>query len=299
MRKKLILKGACVAACVSLLLTFNYVLFHVFVGYRVHLVPVFLAARDIMPREKIKAEDLIEVKIPEAYVLDHACTKKTEIIGRYTDIQGKIPAGSPFYRSMLKSEEEMYDQPVTQLKEGQTVYTLETSMTKLGTVLAGMRVDVHVTIAGRNEPVRSGAILNHVRVISVRDHKGAEINDENSSGVPYMVLLAVNRDDLDLLAKAEAAGEIRLFPAGRAYDSEAEAVRCDNEITAYILQEDDGEEVFNPSEAVMIPEIVSEDAPDDSRTDPEMTDIPIDPEQPAEEYPEVTGEEETMTEAGE
>ena len=82
------------------------------------LTKTYIAARDIPPRTRISEEDLIEAEIAGDYLLDQAVCDKDQIIGKYTEIQGMIPAGSVFYRSMLKDLKDLPDYPTAQLRKG-------------------------------------------------------------------------------------------------------------------------------------------------------------------------------------
>lgn len=197
-----------------------------------------IAAKDIPPRSKIKEEDILEIEVPQAYLQDHTFNEKAEIVGKYTDIQGKIPAGSVFFEGMLKEEKDLPDNPTAQLKEGQSAYTLETDLARLGgAVVPGQRIDIYVTLTRRDGSPVSGCLVENARVIAVKDHKGLDLDDPQSTGTPYLAILAVNRGDLPYLSAAETAGEVRLFSSGRSYDSTLEAVMAkDNAVVEYLEQ---------------------------------------------------------------
>lgn len=222
-------------ACIALFLLLNYVLFQLYVEHSLALQTTYIAACDIPPRTKIKEEDLLEVRIPYGYVMDHACTKKEEIVGMYTEIQGMIPAGSPFYRSMLYREKDLPDRAVMQLRSGQTSYAMNTDVSKLGSIVSGMRADIHVTVERRGEKPLTGCLFRNVRVLSVKDHKGLELGDEGSTGIPYLIEVAVSSGDIPLLTLAESTGEIRMFPTSDSYrtDTEAELIQ-DSELSMYL-----------------------------------------------------------------
>ena len=222
MKKAIIIKSG----LILIISTVFLLLFSAAVNLRaeqmLNLQKTCIAARDIPPRTKIREEDLLEEAIPGAYLLDNTVNKKEEIIGKYTDIQGKIPAGSVFFRDMLKAEEDLPDNPTAQLREGQSAYTLETDLARLGgTVLPGQKVDIYASMTDRDGSPVSGCLIENVRVIAVKDHKGLDLEDPQSSGTPYLTILAVMQKDLPYLSAAETAGSIRLIASGRTYDSDA------------------------------------------------------------------------------
>ena len=233
--KQVFLKVLLVFACVAAILAMNYLLFQMYTAKSLSLQKTYIAARDIPPRTCIEEKDLIEVSIPENYLLDHAYTSKKDIIGRYTEIQGMIPAGSPFYRSMLYDEKDLPDRAAVQLREGQTSFAMNTDVSGLGSITAGMRADLYVTVERRGEAPLSGCLLHNVRILSVKDHKGLEISDPQSSGIPYLVEAAVANEDIQLLTLAQTAGEIRMFPTSQSYRTDIEAELDEgSQITQYL-----------------------------------------------------------------
>ena len=230
MKKELILKSALIAVISAVLLLLFAASVNLRAEQKLNLRLTWIAARDIPPRTKIAEEDLLETEIPGAYLMDQTFTEKEDIIGKYTDIQGMIPAGSPFFREMLKEEKDLPDNPTAQLREGQSAYTLETDLAKLGgTILPGQKVDIYASMTDRDGSPVSGCLIENARVIAVKDHKGLDLDDPESTGTPYLTVLAVMRKDLPYLSAAETAGSVRLIASGQTYDSDVkEAVLNEN-----------------------------------------------------------------------
>jgi Flp pilus assembly protein CpaB len=213
----------------------SYILSRIYASHLTGLQTTYIAAADIPPRTCISEADLVEVEIPGKYIIPYALNEKEKIIGRYTDIQGMIPAGSPFYESMVKDEEDLPDHPVLQLKKGQTAFTMETDMAKLGSIIAGQRVDIHVSIAERDQAPVSGVLVENARVIAIRDHKGLDVNDPEGTGIPYFTEVAVDRKDLEWLTLAQSFGELRLFTSDDPYDTSQEGKLAeDSPVLAYL-----------------------------------------------------------------
>ena len=62
-----------------------------------------------------------------------------------------------------------------------------------------------------------------MRLLAVKDHKGLDLTDENSTGIPYLAVLAVSQKDVELLSLAEKTGEIRMFSTDNTYSTAREA----------------------------------------------------------------------------
>lgn len=235
MKKMILLKLlACIAAS-GLILGLNYILFHICLKEKLNLVTTYVAAEDIPPRTKITEKDLVEVQIARDYLMENTYLSKGDILGKYTEIQGMIPAGSVFYKHMLYAEKDLPDNPQLQLKEGETAYGVQVDVASIGSLIEGERVDVHCTIEKRDSSPVTGVLIQNVRVISIRDHQGLSLQDVKSSGVPYLMELAVARDYLDLLALAESSGQLKFYPASHPYETDQPASLIeDSDITRYL-----------------------------------------------------------------
>lgn len=235
MKKMIFLKiTACIAAS-ALLLGLNYILFHLCMKTKLNLVTTYVASQDIPPRKKITENDLTEIEIAKDYLMENTYLKKEDIIGKYTEIQGMIPAGSVFYKHMLYEEKNLPDHAELQLKEGESSYGVQVDVASLGSIVEGEHVDIHVGIERREGTPITGTLIQNARVISIKDHQGLSLQDAKSNGVPYLMELAVQREDLDLLNLAESTGQLKFFPSSDPYTTSQEASLVnDSDMTRYL-----------------------------------------------------------------
>ena len=212
--------------------------FHVQLNAQVQLVEIYVAAKDIMPRTRISENDLVEIHVPSAYLQDYTYTTKEDILGKYTEIQGMIPAGSPFYKSMLFNEEDLPDYPFTELRKGQAAYSMNVDLATLGGLLKkGQRVDIHYAFISKDDVPVTGCLIQNARIISIQDHRGMEIENKDSSGTPYLAILAVNEEDISLLTLADSLGQVKLITSSSTYDANEEAKLVkDSLVFQYLLQ---------------------------------------------------------------
>ncbi len=202
----------------------------------------YVAVRDIPPRTRVEMSDLAEIQVPQAYLAAGTVNDPGQIVGKYTEIQGMIPAGSPFYQCMLYEESELPDYPASQLKQGQAACTLETDLLGAGGMIAGQRADLYLTIEPRDASPVTGCLFENVRIISIRDHQGMEISDERSTGIPYLAVLAVSQKDVEVLSVADKVGSIRMIASSASYDSSKEALfAADDTLKSYLRTRSDSE----------------------------------------------------------
>ena len=212
----------------------NVVAFRYYLAKTINLKTTYIAKHNIPPRTQIKTEDLTMIQIPEKYMQAYTWNEKADIIGKYTSIQGMIPKGSMFYKDMLYNEKEVRDLAITKLQEGMTIFTLETNVSSLGSIEEGMYADIHVSISQKKEIPITGILIRHAEVISIKDHKGLSLKDEQSTKVPYFIELGINQNDIDYLSLASLLGEIRLFPSADSYKPDKSTLEQDSKVTEYL-----------------------------------------------------------------
>ena len=212
----------------------NILVFRYFLAKTINLKTTYIAKRDISPRSQIQTEDLTMIQVPEKYMQSYTWNEKADIVGKYTSIQGMIPKGSLFYKDMLYSEKEVRDLAITKLQEGMTIFTLETNVSALGSIEEGMYADIHVSISQKKDIPITGILIRHAEVISIKDHKGLSLKDEQSSKVPYFIELGINQSDIDYLSLASSLGEVRLFPSKNSYQPDKSTLELDSKVTEYL-----------------------------------------------------------------
>ena len=212
----------------------NVIAFRYYLAKTINLKTTYIAKHNIPPRTQIKTEDLTMIQIPEKYMQAYTWNEKADIIGKYTSIQGMIPKGSMFYKDMLYNEKEVRDLAITKLQEGMTIFTLKTNVSSLGSIEEGMYADIHVSISQKKEIPITGILIRHAEVISIKDHKGLSLKDEQSTKVPYFIELGINQTDIDYLSLASSLGEIRLFPSADSYKPDKSTLEQDSKVTEYI-----------------------------------------------------------------
>ena len=64
-----------------------------------------------------------------------------------------------------------------------------------------------------------------------------EIENKDSSGTPYLAILAVNEEDISLLTLADSLGQVKLITSSSTYDTNEEAKLVkDSLVFQYLLQ---------------------------------------------------------------
>lgn len=197
---------------IVLIILVNICLFKVILDKTIDLVEVPISKEEIKPRTQITSNMIEFIEVPSIYVSDDVLILKEDILDKYTEIEGIIPKGSLFYKTMLYEEAELPDYPALKLKENQNVFTLSTDLLKSSgnSFVSNQSVDLHVTIEKKKENPVTDLLLSSVRVLNVIDRKGNDMKDSESN-IPYLINLAVDNEYIGLLKMASEVGVIDLY----------------------------------------------------------------------------------------
>ena len=238
MKKKKIM--ICVAACAAVLFAGWKILPRVFsemVTKRLDLVEVVCASRDLGPRTVIEEADITFLQIPRAYLQDKAFVTKDDVIGKITTNQGFIPEGSLFYKSAVFEQSEIGDGVLFDLKENQVLFAMETDIVSLGAnaLIPGQVVDVYASVKNDDHESINGILIEKVRILGVKDHKGLDLNHPDSSKIPHVVQFALSKQAIPVIQKALSEGEISYYATADAYRINEEcSVVWDGEIVQFL-----------------------------------------------------------------
>lgn len=184
------------------------------VRLRSHQVEIYSVNRTVLQREEIRAEDVIRIKVPEAYVDDRVVIQEADLIGKYVALEHRLYANQPILAKSLESLDDAADKPVLLLRPRQVLYSMKADVLLMAgnALVQGQYVDVAFS-----DQQQSFKLLENVRIVGVRDRKGLDIGAEG--GVPHVVLLAVDARFVDILLKADERGDFILL--GKPYGTAA------------------------------------------------------------------------------
>lgn len=217
----------------------NFLVFKISLKKELDLTKIPVSSETIYPRQKITKDDIDYIEVPSVFINDLMFIKEDEIINMYSDIQTKIPKNSPFYKENLFKEEDLPDYPSILLNEDQVVYNLNTDLIKLSgnSIVVGQKIDIYTTLTQRNEKPIVDLLVSSVRVIGVKDKKGLDISNPESNNIPYIVLLALDKDIMPLVRSSDEIAKLELYAHSK-NDIEGESILNETaKILEYIYNE--------------------------------------------------------------
>lgn len=206
-------KGVHIGFSLVFIVVINFLVFNIALNKEVDMQKLPVVKETIYPRTKIVEDDITFIDVPAKFISDHMFTKKEDIIDLYSDIQTLIPTNSPFYKEVLFEEEDLPDYPSILLADDQVVYTINSDLVKMSgnSIVVNQKVDIYTTYAIRNEKPIVDLLVSSVRVIGVKDKKGLDVTHPESNKVPYIVLLALDKDIMPYVRSADEIADLELY----------------------------------------------------------------------------------------
>lgn len=216
--------------------TINYLVVDYLSTKKIDLVSIYVSSRDIEPRTIIEEKDIKEIKIPRGYVLENALINKNEIVGKITNIQGRIPKDSLFYNSNLDDIKKIPDSAVPLLEENQVAYVLSVNQSNnnFDTFIVGQKVDVYASIEMKNNSTLFDCLLESVRVISIKDRKGMEVSSKESTGGIQTLTIAIQQNQISIVSLADKVGTLELYATSKNNKNKESVLVKESKILNYI-----------------------------------------------------------------
>ena len=184
-------------------------------------VPV--AAENIQPRTLITSEMVTTLAVPNVAVSENVILDYGLIVGRYTNVNAYIPAGSMFFTSAVVDASDLPDYGLSQLKEGELPILLKVDMesTYGNSILPGSEIDVYFK-GTENDMMFVGKFLEGIKVITVNDSNGKPVFENTSEErTPDNILFGASEEIYLLMLRSKYIDDVELFfvPKGMPVDT--------------------------------------------------------------------------------
>lgn len=219
-----------VVICICLI---SYGISIIYINHELELVEVYVANDNLVARTQIDQNSIKLIKIPKAYLSDQVVLNKNDIVGKYVKLNTSIPEGSLVYESSIERLDDTIDKPALLLKVNQAVFALDVNMSSTAgnTIQAGSKIDIYGTIKNNRETIVD-LLFKQVRVLSIKDKNGNEV-DNKTNQVPKIMLIAVDQEEIPILTKVIAVGDITITPTSEFF-SEDECILYDSILLGYL-----------------------------------------------------------------
>lgn len=180
-------------------------------------VSVPVAKSTIQPRTEVTADMITRIKVPKIAVSENVLTTNSQIIGKYTNLNSTVPAGSMFYKNVLVEKSALPDSVFTEVKQGEIPYQFSVNMetTYGNSIYPSNVIDIYMKAIDDNGQLMVGRLLENVEVLAVKDSSGRNVfENANETRTPSYLIFGVPERLHILLRKAVYLRNsgVELFP---------------------------------------------------------------------------------------
>lgn len=178
---------------------------------------VYVAKYNLSNRSLISEEEIETKRVPLSYLSEEIYLNKEDIVGKYVKINTIVPKGSFFYRGALDTLDNMKDKLASDLLTGEVSFDIYARDIKANQayLLKGMYVDLYLTI--NKDRVLSDLLINNLKIIGLYDINHNEIKDYDNNTILETIVLAVPKEAVSYLNKAQVIGELSLVIGENTY----------------------------------------------------------------------------------
>lgn len=203
-------------------------------------VPV--AKVTIQPKTLI-TKDMIEyIEVPSVAVKKTTITNSQSIIGKYSNYNTMIPAGSMFFSDTLITKDDLPDSALMDVAEGEVLYNFPVNMNTSyqNSIMPGSKIDIYMKAMNDDNVLMVGKLLENVNVLAVKTSDGLNVFENSSERrTPAYIFFGVSPEIHILLRKASYLTNfsVVLFPVphGTTYTNESnEAIVSTDELKEFI-----------------------------------------------------------------
>ena len=220
-----------------------------------------IAKETIQPRTEITSDMIDYINVVPSMLKSGVIRNSGSIIGKYTNYNTMIPAGSMFFVDAVVEQDELPDAVFENIKEGDIPYSFPVTMTTTygNSVMPGNYIDIYMKAKDDNGQLIVGKLVENIEVLAVKDSSGKNVFENTSEDrIPAMLIFGVESKINILLRKASYMNEysVVLFPVP--HGTNAQVGVGETQVSTVYLED------FINSHTVVIDENTGEeDLPDD------------------------------------
>lgn len=199
-------KGFVTALCAVLAVVVLLVAYNIRINNATKPISVPVANKKLTSRHLITEADFDYVQMPRGALAGDYYRDRDQIINQYVNIDTTIPQGSLFYRGAIVSGDELPDEALMGVKDGETLYYLTVNMltSYTNSILPNRYIDIYLSTK-ENGKALVGKLIRNVKVLQVKTSDGRNVfEDSEDTRTPYVIMFSLPEEQHLLLRKIAA-----------------------------------------------------------------------------------------------
>lgn len=182
-----------------------YVGYNARINEKVKLTRIPYAINTIQPKTKITAEDVGYMNVPADFLKGSYYTDANTIIGKYSNYNTMIAAGSIFYTDLVIEEKNLPDAALIELDETYTPINYKVNMdsTYANSMMPNSYINIYFKGVNDDGKIMYGKFISNIKVLAVKDSNGKHVfENTDEERVPAYMLFGLPEDFHLLFRKA-------------------------------------------------------------------------------------------------
>ena len=192
---------------IILILYFGYTMR---INQEIKPIDVYYALDTIQPKTLI-TEDMIGVmRVPQSFIKGSYYRNYNDILGKYSNYNTMIAAGSIFYTDLLTTEANLPDAILYNINAGERLVSFPVDMTSTygNSIMPEGLVDIYVKMVRSDGKIVYGEFFNKVKVLAVKDSAGNNVFESTeSTNTPAFVYFSLPESKYLLFSALNYIGE--------------------------------------------------------------------------------------------
>ena len=176
-------------------------------------VNIPIAKVTIQPKTEITADMITVIKVPKEALKGSYYDSTSAIIGKYSNVNTVIPAGSLFYRESVTTKDDLPDSALYDVPEGETLFYLTVNMltSYTNSILPGNYIDIYISTK-ENGKALVGKLLKDVKILAVKTSDGKNVfENSDETRIPYVIIFSLPEEQHLLLRKINAINNYSIY----------------------------------------------------------------------------------------
>lgn len=176
-------------------------------------VNIPVAKVTIQPKTEITADMITVIKVPREALKGNYYANSSALIGKYSNVNTVIPAGSLFYQEAVTTKDNLPDSSLYDVPEGETLFYLTVNMltSYTNSILPGNYVDIYLSTK-ENGKALVGKLLQDVKILAVKTSDGQNVfENSEESRIPYVIIFSLPEEQHLLLRKINAINSYSIY----------------------------------------------------------------------------------------
>ena len=198
------------------------------------LVKVPVASYSLGKRALVDETTYKLISVPKRYLNSDVVLDSEELNNKCVRIDGFVPKGSFFYKSVLDDIGSIDDKLTYDLRDDEVAFDININDLKVNQAYLkeGMYVDIYLTIS--KDRVLSDLLINNVRIIGLYDLNHKKILDFDNNAVLQNINLAIPNDSVSYVNKALAIGTLNAVIGKDCYQDVGSSLNVESVVFNYL-----------------------------------------------------------------